>query len=112
MVITSLFMKIDFTRLEEIEKTLSLMNGVEVHVKNSEKSLLIVTTETEKPGEEETLYRKLEAIDGVKYVQIHMMYNEDDLIDLINKQKNDYIDILNDENIKPEDMKYGGHVKD
>lgn len=112
MNISSIIIKTLPQNLKKVEENIKQLNYCEFHF-SDEKGYIIVTIEGLSVEEELKKIKLLERLPLVISASMQMSYSEDELnknIEILNNQeivpKN-----LNDKNIKPQDMKYSGSLK-
>ncbi|RDU63477.1 chaperone NapD [Helicobacter sp. MIT 14-3879] len=107
MNISSIIIKVLPKNLQSTSLKLSKIDGVEVALK--ENNTIIVVIEAEDTNKEVEILRKIEQTNGVISASMHYSYFEDSLRDEISSM-NSNLDILNDDKISIEEVKYTGSI--
>ena len=99
--------------VEEVKKTLEESGLCDVYF-SDEKGMIIVVIEGEDVNEETFKLREIQNLPGVLTANMVYAYSEEEwesAAEYLQKLSNDVPEILNDENVRAEDIVYKGHIK-
>lgn len=108
MNISSVIVNVSEKKAAKCKENLAKIKGVEIGI--VEGSTIILSVEAESTDEEVAIYRQIERTDGVISAAMHYAYFEDELRDEMKNMSENSQEILNDDEIPLENLKYSGSV--